>query len=259
MDIIKRVIRYRQLFIVLVWREFAVRYRYTIIGVMWAGLQPLSMMLLFTFIFTYIMKLKVSSYPSFIFYFAGLIPWTFFAHSLNASIPSLTNHYQLITKIYFPRELLPLSSITAALLDFFICAVILFVFILIYQIPLTWNALWLFPLIVLLIIFTTSVSLFLAGLNVYYRDVRLASNFLIQLWFFMSPVMYSVDSLDTKMKLMLFLNPLTFIIENMRRVLLEGRGIVLWQMAFVCVVITVFYVVLSRFFIKIERAFADVI
>ncbi|MBF0568764.1 MAG: ABC transporter permease [Nitrospirae bacterium] len=259
MDIIRRVIRYRQLFIVLVWREFAVRYRYTIIGVMWAGLQPLSMMLLFTFIFTYIMKLHVSSYPSFIFYFAGLIPWTFFAHSLNASIPSLTNHYQLITKIYFPRELLPLAGITAALLDFFICAVILFVFILIYRIPLTWNALWLFPLIVLLVVFTTSVSLFLAGLNVYYRDVRLASNFLIQLWFFMSPVMYSVDSLSTKMKLLLFLNPLTFIIENTRRVLLEGRGIVLWQMAFVCVVITIFYVVLSRFFIKIERAFADVI
>ncbi|MCG6553173.1 MAG: ABC transporter permease [Candidatus Magnetominusculus sp. LBB02] len=259
MDIIKRIIKYRQLFIVLVWREFAVRYRYSVIGVMWAGLQPLSMMLLFTFIFTYIMKLHVSSYPSFIFYFAGLIPWTFFSQSLNASIPSLTNHYQLITKIYFPRELLPLSSIAAALVDFFICAAILFVFIVIYNIHLTWNVLWVLPLIVLLVIFTTSVSLFLAGLNVYYRDVRLASNFLIQLWFFMSPVMYSVDSLSTRVKLLLFLNPLTFIIENMRRVLLEGRGIVLWQMAFVCAVTAVFYIVLCRFFIKIERAFADVI
>lgn len=115
------------------------------------------------------------------------------------------------------------------------------------------------PLTAMLVLFTTSVSIFLSGLNVYYRDVKLATAFLLQLWFFASPVMYSIDKLDMKIKLFLFLNPLTFIIENMRRCVLEGRDIVYWQFFLVGGIVALSYKLAYRYFIKIERAFADVI
>ncbi|QWR77658.1 ABC transporter permease [Candidatus Magnetomonas plexicatena] len=245
--------------LIFVWREFTVRYRQSSIGILWALVQPLSMMLLFLFIFSYVMKVQNSSYPQMLFFYAGLLPWLFFSSSLNYSIPSLTSQYQLITKIYFPREILPISGIAVAFIDYLIAAALFVVFLVIYQIKVSWLALWMIPLTAMLVLFTTSVSIFLSGLNVYYRDVKLATAFLLQLWFFASPVMYSIDKLDMKIKLFLFLNPLTFIIENMRRCVLEGRDIVYWQFFLVGGIVALSYKLAYRYFIKIERAFADVI
>lgn len=259
MQVAKRVYLYKDLFWVFVWREFTIRYRQSIIGVLWAIIQPVSMMVLFTFIFSYVLKLKVADYPITVFFYSGLLPWIFFSSSLNYSIPSLTNHYDLITKIYFPREILPLSGISVAFIDYMIASVIFALILLIYKIHVTWNVLWLIPLFVLLLFFTVAVSLFLSSVNVYYRDVKLATGFLIQAWFFASPVMYSIDQLNIKFKTILFLNPLTFIIENMRRCVVEGRSVVLWQFALVGIIITIFYVLSYKFFIKTERDFADVI
>lgn len=247
------------LLIIFAWREFKIRYRQSIIGIFWAILQPISMMLLFTFIFSFILRYRFSEIPYPVFFYAGLLPWTFFASSLNYSIPSLTNHYNLITKIYFPREILPLSGIIVALIDLIIASFLFVIFMLFYKIPFTLNALWSIPLFIMLVIFTVSISFFLAGLNVYYRDVKLATNFLIQLWFFASPVMYSIDRLDLKWKMLLFFNPLTFIIENTRRVLLEDRAVVWWQFLIVGIFILIIYKLCYTFFIRIERAFADVI
>lgn len=255
----KRILPYKDLLLIFVWREFVIRYRQSVIGILWAVLQPLSLMLLFTFIFSYVFNMKISGLPYPVFFYSALLPWAFFSSSLNYSIPSLTNHYNLITKIYFPREILPLSGIIVAFVDYLI-ALLFFVFLLIiYSIPLTITALWVIPLFIMLFIFTISVALVLSGLNVYYRDVKLATGFLIQLWFFASPVMYSIDQLDMRLKIFLFLNPLTFIIENMRRVVLEARPVVLWQFVLVSFIIFTFYFLANRFFIKIERAFADVI
>jgi ABC-type polysaccharide/polyol phosphate export permease len=116
-----------------------------------------------------------------------------------------------------------------------------------------------FPLILLLVLYTISLSLLLAALNVYYRDVKLASMFLLQILFFATPVIYSIDAVANRWKFLLFCNPLTFIVENMRRVTIEGRGVVLWQMALVTVGILLFYLVIYRIFTRIERSFADVI
>ncbi|MGQ0793468.1 MAG: ABC transporter permease [Deltaproteobacteria bacterium] len=259
MEIIKRLYPYRDLFFIFTWREFAIRYRQSAIGALWAVVQPLSMMALFTFIFSYVLKVEVSPYPHVVFFFAGLLPWMFFSSSLNYSIPSLTSHHEIITKIYFPREILPLSGALVALLDYLIASLFFGVILLIYEIPLTLAALWIFPLFALLFIFTVSMSLVLASVNVYYRDVKLATGFLIQLLFFASPVLYSIDKLDAKVKVLIFLNPLTFIIENMRRCVVEGRGVALWQFALVSLIVGIFYVASYRYFIKTERAFADVI
>lgn len=255
----RRILPYKDLLLIFTWREFVIRYRQSMIGILWAMLQPLSLMLLFTFIFSYVLKMRISGLPYPVFFYAGLLPWTFFSSSLNYSIPSLTNHYNLITKIYFPREILPLSGILVAFVDYLIASLFFAFLLLIYRIPLTLSALWLIPLFGLLFIFTVSVSLFLSGLNVYYRDVKLATSFLIQLWFFASPVMYSIDQIDMKLKIILFLNPLTFVIENMRRAVIEGRPVVLWQFALASLIILVFYFLANRFFVRIERAFADVI
>jgi ABC-type polysaccharide/polyol phosphate export permease len=178
---------------------------------------------------------------------------------VNYSLTSLTGNYFLITKIYFPREILPLSGIVMAFLDYVIASVIFIPMLFIYHIHITYYILWMVPLLVLLFVFTISISLLLSSLNVYYRDVKLATGFLIQLLFFASPVLYSIDNLSLNFKLVLFLNPMTFIIENMRRCLIEGRGVVLWQFVFVSAIVAVFYYLCYRFFIKTERDFADVI
>jgi len=259
MAFFRRLYEYRDLLLVFVWREFLVRYRQTLLGLVWVLAQPLSMMALFIFIFSYVLKIKFGSVPPVLFYFSGLVPWLFFSTALNYAIPSLTNHHVLITKIYFPYEILPLSGISLAFIDYLIHMIFFMLLLVLYKVHLTWNVLW-YPVLALqLLLFTFSIALFLSGLNVYYRDVKMATGFLIQLWFFASPVMYSIDNLDMKIKILLFANPLTFIIENMRRCLFEGRGVIMDQM----VLVTVFIVLLCwasyKYFLRIGRAFADVI
>ncbi len=220
----------------------------------------MSMMALFTFIFTYLIHFNISGhYPKMVFFCAALLPWTFFSSSLNYSVSSLRDNYDLITKIYFPREILPLAGIVNALIDYSIAFVVFVLLLVVYDINITSNVFWLVPLFVLLFMFTIAVSLVLSSLNVYYRDVQLAIHFLIQLWFFASPVLYSIDKVSMKLKLLLFLNPLTFIIENMRRCMVEGRGVVLWQLAVVTALIAAAYLLAYKFFRRTERAFADVI
>ncbi|MCX7823768.1 MAG: ABC transporter permease [Syntrophobacterales bacterium] len=256
---IKRIWHYRDLLIIFAWREFIIRYRQSVIGIIWAIIQPLSMMLLFTFVFSIILQVDLSPIPYPLFFYAGALPWTFFSSSLYYAIPSLTNHYSLITKIYFPREILPLSYVVVALVDFLIASLCLVILIIFYRISITWNSIWFIPLMAILVIFTFSVTMFLSALNVYYRDVRAATGFLVQLWFFVSPVMYSIDKIDIKLKLVLFLNPLTFIIENMRRCILEGREVVWWQFILVTAIVLLLFLLSYRFFEYVEKSFADVI
>ncbi len=255
----KRLYPYRDLLYVFIWREFGVRYRNSVLGILWSIIQPLSMMLLITFIFTYIIKVKVGDYPKPIFFYSALLPWTFFSSSLNSSISSLSGSQGLITKIYFPREVLPISSICVAFLDLLIASTFYIVLLFYYNISLNLTILWIIPIFFLLFLFTLSVSLIFSSLNVYYKDVGLLSAFLLRLLFFGSPILYSIDSLSLKLKLLLFLNPLTFIIENTRRVILEGRNVVFWQFALAMVLVLILFHFSYKLFIKIERNFADVI
>lgn len=256
---LKRICAYKDLLLVFIWREFLIRYKQTAIGVLWAILQPVSLMLLFTFIFGVVLQTAQKSYPFTLFYFAGVLPWTFFAGATNFAVTSLSGNFNLVTKIYFPREIIPLSGVAINFIDYLIGFGVYVLMLLWYRVPLTLNFIWLIPLLALLILYTTSVSLLLAALNVYYRDVKLASTFLLQFLFFATPVIYSMDAVDNRWKALLFLNPLTFIVENMRRVTIEGRGIVLWQMGAEVLGVMVLYLVVYKIFTQIERAFADVI
>jgi len=255
----QHLLKYRDLFLVFFWRNFSIRYRQSIFGIAWAILQPLSMMLLFTVVFGYVMPVKVADYPAPLFFYCGLLFWSFFASSLNYTIPCLVYNYNLITKIYFPKEILPFAGIAVAFVDLLIASVIFIFLMIFYQIPLTWNACWAIGLISLLLILTTAVSLFLSALNVFYRDVQLASNFIIQLWFFATPIFYSIDKVSPQLKPFLFLNPMTFVVENLRRCLIEGRGVVLEQFLFMLIFVLIILRASYKFFTHTERKFADVI
>ncbi len=259
MNFISRLLPYKDLIYILIWREFNVRYRNSVLGVLWAVLQPLSLMLLFTFVFTYIMNVKIGDFPRPVFFYSALLPWTFFSSSINYSINSLSSNSALITRIYFPREILPLSGIALAFIDMLIASLLFVLMMVYFQIQITLAVLWIFPLVMLLLIFTISVSLLFASLNVYYKDVELLSKFVLQLIFFGSPIIYSIDNLSLKFKLLLFLNPLTFIIENIRRCVLEGRHVVLWQLVFTLTLAIILFYVAQKIYNKLEREFADVV
>ncbi len=259
MLMIRRLYDYKDLLLVFIWRELLIRYKQTLIGVLWAVLQPLSLMGLFTFIFGIVLNTAHKDYPYVLFFYAGVLPWTFFSGAANFAVTSLSGNFNLITKIYFPREIIPLSGVAINLIDYVVGFIVYLLLMAFYRIPLTWNFLWIVPLICLLVLYTTSVSLLLAALNVYYRDVKMASAFLMLFLFFATPVIYSIDTVDNRWKLLLFLNPLTFIVESMRRVTIEGRGVVPWQMALETAGVLLLYVLVYRVFTRIERAFADVI
>jgi len=256
---IKRLKNYKDLFYVFVWRELLIRYKQTAIGILWALIQPLSMMTLFVLIFGIILKIDTGGFPKPLFYFTGLVPWTFFSASVNASIESLVGHRDLITKIYFPREIIVFSRVTVFVSDFLISGILLLCMLLFYHVPITLNSLWIIPLSFLLIMFTGSVCLLCSAINVFYRDVKLASGFILQAWFFASPVFYSIDQMSLKMKLILFLNPLTYIIENFRRVLIEERGLIPWQFAIEACFVIILFIISYKLFTRLERIFADVI
>jgi len=254
-----RLAPYKDLLLVFIWREFIIRYKQTVIGVLLAILQPLSLMALFTFIFGVVLKFSHKEYPYVLFFYAGGLPWTFFSGAANFSVTCLSGNFNLLTKIYFPREIIPLSGVAIHFIDYLLGLAVYFFLLVMYRVPLTWNFLWMIPLLILLVTFTTAVSLLLADLNVYYRDVKMASTFLLQFLFFSTPIIYSVDAVDSRWKFLLFLNPLSFIVENMRRVTIEGRGITLWQMVIVVIGVAVLYLAIYRIFSRIKRAFVDVL
>ncbi len=256
---LKHLYSYRDLFLILVWRDLSVRYQQAVLGIAWAVIQPLSMMLLFTFIFTYIMPVKISNIPKPVFFYAGLLPWTFFLSSVNDAIPSLIVNYNLVKKIYFPKIFLPTTGLVVAKVDFLISLVLFFGLLSIFKIPLTWSILWIIPLFILLILFTLSLALILSALNVYYRDVSLASAFLLRLLFFASPILYSINDVSERLKLVLMINPMTFIIENMRRCMVEGRTTNPWQYAIMLAFSSILLIMSYQFFRRTEKKFSDVI
>lgn len=259
MDHISRLLPYKDLIYILTWKEFNIRYNDSVLGILWAVLQPLSLMLIFTFIFTFVLNIDVGDYPRPVFYYSALLPWTFFTSSVNYSINSLSGNHALITNIYFPREVFPMASTAVAFFDMIIASALFFLMMLYFKIQITLAILWVIPLTLVLFIFTLSVSLIFSSLNAYYKDFGLLSRFILQAMFFGSPILYSIDSLNLKLKLLLFVNPLTFIIENMRRCMLEGRNVVPWQLILALSLTIILFYLAQKLFTKIGIKFSDVI
>ena len=182
---------YRELFYFLAWRDIKVRYKQTVLGAAWAVLQPLLSMALLSLIFGYFLGLPSGGVPYPAFTFTALIPWQLFAYALTQSSESLVADRNLITKIYFPRLVVPLSSVAAGLMDFAISFIILIGMLLLFRIPLSWRIFTLPAFVLLALLCAMGVGLWFSALNVQYRDVRYALPFLTQFWFFATPIAYS--------------------------------------------------------------------
>jgi lipopolysaccharide transport system permease protein len=252
---------YHELLYFLTWRDIKVRYKQTLLGVLWAVLQPVLMMLLFALFFGKLAGLdsRTGSVPYSLFTYAGLLPWTFFATAANSSGNSVVNSSNLITKVYFPRLLVPMAAVGAALVDFGITFGALGFLMIYYGVAPTWGILMLPALIVLLTALALAFGILMSALNVKYRDIKFALPFLIQLWFFASPIIYPVTLVPERWRWLLALNPMTGIVEGFR-IALFGRTAFDWPaliMSATITLIALLYAVLT--FKRMEKTFADIV
>jgi len=214
---------YRELLYFLVWREIKLRYKQTVIGIGWAVLQPFATMVVFSLFFGVLAKLPPGDIPYPVFFYSALLPWTYFAGALTGATNSMVEHQRLITKVYFPRVLLPLASVISGLVDFAIAFVLLVGMMFYYGIAPT-AATLLVPAFLLLAILTAlGAGLWLAALNAMYRDVRYVVPFLVQFWMFASPVVYPSTLVPERWRWLYGLNPMAGVIEGFRWAVL-GRG-----------------------------------
>lgn len=249
---------HRELLYFLVWKDIKVKYKQTALGVTWALLQPLLGMLLFTLLFGRVAKLPSDGMPYPLFYYISLMSWTYFSTAIIMSANSVVNNTTIITKIYFPRILLPAAAVISTLLDLVIASVMLLGLLLYYQFPLNPGLALLPLLMVLLAIFTMGIGQYLAALNVNYRDIRHALPFAVQLWFFASPVVYPISMVPERYHWVASLNPIAGIIET-SRALVAGRPVPWEILSISCAVIVVIFTIGLWYFQRTERRFADVI
>jgi len=250
---------YRELTYFLTWRDVKVRYKQTALGALWAILQPLLTMLIFSLFFGRLAKMPSDGIPYPLFVLCGLVPWTFFAYGLNQSSNSLVGNANLIKKVYFPRLAVPLSSILAGAVDFGFAFLLLLGMMAWRRVPISSNILWL-PLFFLLAVVTAlGVGLWLSALNVEYRDVRHAVPFLVQLWMFGTPIAYPSSLLHEPWRTVFGLNPMVGVVEGFRWSLL-GVKTQPGPMIFVSAAVAVVALVTGAlYFRRMEKNFADVV
>jgi lipopolysaccharide transport system permease protein len=251
--------QYRELLYFLIWRDVKVRYKQTIIGMAWVVLQPVLTMIVFTLVFGRFAKIPSDGIPYPVFIFAALLPWNLFASALGRGGDSVVQHANLISKVYFPRLVLPIAGVISPVIDFGVAFVVLIALMAGYGIAPGAGILAL-PLFVLLAMLTAlAVSLWTSALNVRYRDVGHAIPFLIQLWMFASPVAYPVSIVPERWRLLYSLNPMAGVIEGFRWALLGKESFDAQVAAVSAFAVVMLLVPAAIYFRKTERTFADVI
>lgn len=249
---------YRELMYFLTWREIKVRYKQTLLGAAWAIIQPFFMMVVFTLFFGKLAKVPSEGLPYPLFNYAALLPWTLFAEGITRSSTSLVQDAILVRKVYFPRLVMPLSGILSPLIDFAIAFTILIGMMFYYGYSPSVQILWLPLFIILVLITALGVGLWLSAINVKYRDVRYVIPFVIQLWLFASPVVYSSNLLPEKFQIVYGLNPMAGVIEGFRWALLGTKppGSLIAISVIIVIVISISG---AFYFRRSEKTFADVI
>ncbi len=254
--------QFRELLGFLTWRDLKVRYKQTALGVLWAIMQPLFTMLIFNAFLGRVSTVAVVSVgiPQGIAIYAALVPWTFFANAVTTSGNSLVGSAHLISKVYFPRLLVPSAAIIAALLDFLIAAVFLLPLLAVYRYfpPIGWHTLMLLPLSVLMAFLALGAGLWMSALNVKYRDIRYALPFIMQLGLFATPIFYARQDMPAKWQNLLLLNPMTGVIENFRAALF-GLPFQWLSLGISCVLAALMMVYALWVFRNMEKSFADII
>jgi lipopolysaccharide transport system permease protein len=218
----KTLYSYRELLLMWTLREIRVRYKQSLLGAGWALLQPLALMLVFTLVFGVLIQLPSDGVPYPLFAYTALLAWTFFSASVTLAIPTLVNNLNLVTKIYFPREILPIASIGASLADLLVASVLLLAAVIWYQVPLSLNLLWLPLIMAVQIVLALGVVLPASALNVFYRDIRFIVPLGVQLWMYATPIIYPISLVPEQFRTIYAINPMVGIVDSYRRVILHG-------------------------------------
>ncbi len=256
---LKELWKYRELIYFLTWRDIRIRYKQTALGAAWAIIQPFFTMVVFSLFFGKLAGMPSDGVPYPIFAYSALVPWTYFATTLIQSTNSLVAQEHIITKVYFPRIILPLSSVLGGLIDFIIAFTVLIGMMFFYRIYPT-SAIWIIPLFVILSMVTAfGVGLWLSALNVRYRDVRYTMGFLVQIWLFATPIAYPITIVPEQYRALYGLNPMVGVVEGFRRALL-GQGTIWGPSLAVSIIMMVLILIGGIFYFrKMEQTFADVV
>jgi lipopolysaccharide transport system permease protein len=259
MKYVRDLYQFRDLLWLWTMREVMVRYKQSLLGIAWAILQPLALTAVFTVVFARLVRIDTGGIPYPVFAYTALVPWTLLATAVTFGIPSLVNNMNLVTKIYFPREILPLASVGAALLDFAIAAVIFVGMMLYYGVWPTPYALWVIPLLAIQIVLMVGVTLLGAAMIVFFRDMRFVVPLVTQVWMYATPIVYPAELVPLRLQPLYYLNPMAGIIDGYRRVLLTAQPPQL-NFVLIAAVISVLILVVSYLVFKhVERDFADLI
>lgn len=257
---VRELIRQRELLYTLTLREIKVRYKQTALGALWAILQPLALMAVLTLFLSFFVGVPSDDLPYPLFSYAGLLPWTFLATALSFATPSLIGQVHIITRVYFPREIVPLACVLAALVDFAVAAVVFAGLLAYYRIAPTWNALYAVPLLAVQVIFVAALCLLFSAATAIYRDVRFTLPLLLQVWMFATPILYPVASVPEPFRgLYMGLNPMAVIVDGYRRAILQGESPELRYLATAALASLLLLYLGYRWFKRLERVFADVI
>ena len=252
--------RFRELFYFLSWRDILVRYKQTVIGIAWSVIRPLLTMIVFTVVFGKLAKLPSEGVPYPILVYVAMLPWQFFANSLSESSNSLITNANMLSKVYFPRIIMPASAVIVSLVDFLISCVILVALMIWYQFIPDWRIVTLPFFLFLALIASLGFGFWLAALNVKYRDFRYIVPFIVQFGLYISPVGFSTNVVPEKWRFFYSLNPMVGVIDGFRWAILGGSTHIYWAGFSLSLALTfVFFLLGIRYFRNTERTFADVI
>lgn len=254
----RELFAYRELLWVLTMRDIKVRYKQTVLGAAWAIVRPFTTMVIFSLVFGQLAKMPSDGYPYPVFVYAALLPWTFFAGAISASGQSLVGSAHLVSKVYFPRLIIPLSSVGAGLVDLLISTGILLLMMLWYGVGWSVNLLAA-PLLMIAVVFIAlGVGTLLSALTVAYRDFTHLTPFIVQIWMYVTPVIFPVSIVPERWQWILYLNPMTGLVEGFRSAFL-GKSFDISGLAISCGIAVAAFVLGVAYFEKVERRFADII
>ena len=252
------LIEYRELLGIWTGREIKIRYKQSFLGATWAVLQPLALMLMFTLVFSRFVQVPTNGIPYPLFSYTAVLPWTFFATAIAFGVPSLVGNMNLVTKTYFPREILPLGAIGASFFDFIIASSIFVLMLIFYGVRVTSSALWVPVILLIQIALTIGVTLLASGIIVFYRDVRFIVPVVLQLWLYATPIIYPASLVPESLQTLYVLNPMVGIIEGYRATILIGQpppnSLVISAVVAAGILVAGYSV-----FKRLERSFADII
>src|SRR5438552_3002352 len=256
---LRTLLHYSDLLYTLSMFRLNVRYKKSALGWAWAALQPLALMGIYTFIFAHVTTVKTGGIPYPIFVFSALLPWIFFASAITNSVQGLIAYPNLLTKMYFPREIIPFSYLAAGLIDFLIASVILAFLMVHYRISLTWNVLYGIPTLIILGAFAAAMALFFSAVHVRFRDVGLAMPFVLQVWMFATPVVYSLQAVPQRFRIFYLLDPAAGAIDNFRMAVIYGKPPNLPEMSWAAVIAILCLAAAYAYFKSSEAIMADIV